>query len=1278
MALIRILMPIACPNGFNTANGKRQVSVYFSPRILSIPAPGTFGSMPDWSNWPNALGSITVEFTTNLGLVNAANVTQISSPSSSRWAAVFAADTPVTGYSANDYRGTPFLNFPEGAVAADIMALYRDVAVNVPLDPPSAADLLSRAATSEVLSSGQLAADLAAARAYQRRLGNLPNSSPAGPTWDFHQAISLLGRHPALMRMLGLVVDYELPSAGTVNWIAASSDWAGVFAPAPASGNTIKEVSPRVMVDADFLPRTNPAWANANSPRTGSSKGFLALANGPYQLSSLDVTTAVQRLGALARELAGDSATGSLPALTDSGLNLLRSDRSADVAAQFADDWRVETEIATFIAQNDTPPQLWAENLRVGYRVDTRRPLVSGGSEPPRSLFARRSTGYVFPANVSLNTTPDPDEGWVGTSYSTDLVQGGGAASTNRLPSSLARWRGWGLAIQPHGTVVDTKNQTATTTDSNALRAGDKVRFTTEYEASPGTLPRLLYGQTYLMRARNVDITGNSVPLSATAPASAPTDNAVYGRLDPLPPPVVVRRSAKPVPGVADRVDRIVIKSNYDTPPAAIPGNDRLVFPPATSQATCERHGFPNGGASGATGDYSLLEVRDGLDPSDQCVVDPTTGEVVAGVLDSGAVTAGPTTQAAAYLPEPAGPTLSMRNVPGAAGQLLAAFTGSWPSWNARRLVVETALAVAQPAPVVDATGVDVTIKLPKAAQGLIELSVAPGELLATHFAIMHEILAANPGNLALLKAYVENGRHWMVSSRRKVLVVHAVRQPLSIPSFASLTADRPGIGSHRFELTGVANLNRPSTGRTILTGTWTDPVDDVTQPEPGVRSGTMLVGTQKVALGGAATTADVALENRFPDARRHQLLLRQEAYTRFARDFTEQQTLTFNGANPTRTLSALGVLAASVKLSSDDTTYTEGSDYTLDAAAGKVTRIDGGGLADDAPVIALYVALPLSRFSDETGAADFQVTVPNAKTPAPLPVHSVIPSFRRSFRKKRAKITAVTDPRVVRVYLERPWYDTGTGELLGVVLDRAAGVLPAVPPHTRFARDSILAVGDVPRPRIQQFTGAVPGVSDGFRVAGYPVTFDAARKQWYADVSINADLGYRAFVQLGLARYQPEAIAGAGLSRINQQDPVLLGTPRAVVVSRKATKLQVSVKGVDHEGRKVGRKKNLFNKVTVDVQGVDRKVRDPELRWSERPLGQDELELTRKAGKRATTWKGSLAASDVAQGKKLRLVITEWEPMSGTNDAGTREVLEYRPVFTEVVQLPKSWTKRR
>ena len=99
------------------------------------------------------------------------------------------------------------------------------------------------------------------------------------------------------------------------------------------------------------------------------------------------------------------------------------------------------------------------------------------------------------------------------------------------------------------------------------------------------------------MRARCVDLAGNSQPLSAKEGEDALPPPETFGRLEPIAAPVVVRRTPRPVPGVGDTSGLLVLRSDIDIPDKDVAEVDRLLFPGRVGPDLCELHGLPAGGA---------------------------------------------------------------------------------------------------------------------------------------------------------------------------------------------------------------------------------------------------------------------------------------------------------------------------------------------------------------------------------------------------------------------------------------------------------------------------------------------------------------------------------------------------------------------------------------------------------------------------------------------------------------------------------------------------------
>ena len=223
------------------------------------------------------------------------------------------------------------------------------------------------------------------------------------------------------------------------------------------------------------------------------------------------------------------------------------------------------------------------------------------------------------------------------------------------------------------------------------------------------------------------------------------------------------------------------------------------------------------------------------------------------------------------------------------------------------------------------------------------------------------------------------------------------------------------------------------------------------------------------------------------------------------------------------------------------------------------------------------YWAVASSRFQeyfsepglDFTRTSDpLMIDVPSSARPLAPDVLYVVPTFGWERQESTNLKTEVRFGNGLRVYLGRPWYSSGEGELLGVVLWPD----PAQPPSdaqreackefiTQWGLDPLWSTGSI---------GAVPTIDDltaktasataltideanqkqnqnqQVNVAGHPVGYDADRQLWYCDIEFaNAD-AYMPFVRLALARYQPSSIAGVELSHVVLADFAQLAPDRS------------------------------------------------------------------------------------------------------------------------------------
>jgi hypothetical protein len=206
-------------------------------------------------------------------------------------------------------------------------------------------------------------------------------------------------------------------------------------------------------------------------------------------------------------------------------------------------------------------------------------------------------------------------------------------------------------------------------------------------------------------------------------------------------------------------------------------------------------------------------------------------------------------------------------------------------------------------------------------------------------------------------------------------------------------------------------------------------------------------------------------------------------------------------------------------------------------------------------------------------------VDVPSTARPAPPVVLGVRPAFRW-FEEP----DGVLGPGIVRrtregarlrVELARPWYLTGDGERLAVVLwDTAGGPPPAElrDQITQAGRDPTWETGDTDRwPTPSQVLGGQgepgrPALADRTeRVLAVPFQPFLDGDRWWADVHLRAlaAASYAPFVRLAVARYQPSSLPGLELSRVVPAPMAPLLPDRALTVARDGATVTVTLDGL-------------------------------------------------------------------------------------------------------------------
>ncbi len=1299
------------PKGIS--GGNVIVSVYIAPRLTPSASPGTLGAFPDWLPWPSTAitwGSVKVN-----GIAHAATVVS-AAPIASLWSALFNSTTPVNGFNYQSLASQRIFSYPAGNVRSYFVDAYTQLASTTPSEWPDGetqllqgilsnlptTDDARQALVSQLLGSfrggtgntvpgeGTIpqrapspGLDLTQAKLFLDTMTatlpvgatNSSTPSPTPPTFDFHEALSLIVRHPPLLRMLGLVVDLSIPvpTGSLPNPVSVQviPKWTPKII---AAGGTNTNVSPIVKTDpTTWLPAPRPT-----APELAAGQLRLSDA-GAYELLEVDLDGASTKMLAFAATVERalgpyrtfDTPTSyAVPSLRSAGLSLAWTANAAALYGTLQSSDTLNTNLTA-----SPPPKitLYAEDVTQGYRIDAYDQTTGAWGQ----LCARSAApspgpgGYVVGASPStVVPVPSGDEGWVELGLTSP---GTGTSGDLCLPETLIGWRGWSLvAPRPGQHLSDSPTDGLTPETYNP--ATGSIPLQIAYAATPGTLPPLRFGHTYQLRARAVDLAGNSIPFSTDTSAAAFTwasPAALYGRAEPVASPVLVPTAPR-TPG--DSLETLVIRSNYDIPdtsPSILP-TSRWVAPPTASVQLAEQHGA----LDGATGKpqaslYATLAALDG-----QTFATPTVMTAQGGLDDTQPLNAGQqwiyyggSTLTLPYLPDPIARGAAFQFLPGTTAvspTTLVSFSPSWPSAQLFSLEVKPGSGAPSQ------TGGVLTVLAPKASVSTVRMSSV---FDSADLGLMNLWNWLSDAGLATtsLQSLILSGQHWMFTPYRELTIVHAVQQPLLAPDLPAVTPSRSA-GDTFALVDGDITFDPPSTQRLDVLAQWTEPFDDGKNPKGSIElSGNGRVGELDIDSGSPSTVPLNAMRHDFGDTKHRNVYYQTLATTRFLEYFAKYTTITLSDTTPV-TVDAAGLAQGSVVVTDATTavSYQSGVDYAEDDTAGTIARITAGAIPTGASVNVQYVEPPVTRSSLEASASPptpqgALANIPSSARPLPPDVRYILPAFQWQEKSTASKITSVRAGNVLRVYLGRPWWSSGDGELLGaIVADGPPGVpfppelLPFV---TRYGRDPLVIAGPVsPTPGVADFltaTATQNGVllaeqtdtNPWVDVAGHPVGWDSTHQLWYADVAINVGASSWPFVRLGFVRYQPSTVPGTEVSRVAQADFAQLAPDRSATLTfPTTTTVKIVVTGPDY----------LFNAyeygptMTATVETLQPGVADPELQWVPTP---STVSLTPTAVGPLLNWNGTLTLPVARGSQSMRILISEAEnyPPSDLGDAQQR-----------------------
>ena len=700
---------------------------------------------------------------------------------------------------------------------------------------------------------------------------------------DFHRALTSLNSYPALLRALGLVFDLELPAGfvaatapgkfGTLSVVDTSWEWQiptttpeleTAYVNLPLGNNRMFLTAPQV-----FCKSSLPA-ADCQPAAPILAIGLINLDPADFGLAQVDVDGAMHKTIMVAETFTSPDGANTapnvqpqdaahpdiydrdatLPALRSGGFSLFADERGMELMGQMSQS---QTFNDTMESGGTQKRPFFAEDLLRGYRLD----VWDSHTSDWHSLHRRVGVYQIG----ELSFEPGEEEGFV---QSAAMQPAPGAAegpdgTDLYIHEAIARWAGWSLSVpmpgkhlSRHGDPDMAVQPEGDTSDDYLENQPDTpFKMTVNYDIVPGSLPRLAFGRRYRLRARAVDLAGNSLLHNAPLAAALSLvmglprnpNGQPYLRYEPVDAPQVVIRDPLAVTGNGSTVDRLVIRTfnegvEQDEEAADLTANDRHLLPPRTSVEMGERLGMfddPSGKLMADAGTYQLIVDRDAGELNTQTIA-------IAGQEPRDfPVEPAESIDALVYLPDVLAEGAALRGLPGAPDGALArtapgggaaapidytplndpnprpgsatliSFDGGG-DWQSR---VGLRLALAEPAagqtdlrPQWDPAGRLLTVYLPKGRTAFTLLSsylsarglklMGQWEWLRQYIELI-TVLNPQPQYLQpgaavdkvnhVLQLAVEGG-HWMINPPLLLTLVHAVQQPIGRPRFMPLNVD--------------------------------------------------------------------------------------------------------------------------------------------------------------------------------------------------------------------------------------------------------------------------------------------------------------------------------------------------------------------------------------------------------------------------------------------------------------------------------------------------------
>ncbi|MCL7491601.1 peptidoglycan-binding protein [Streptomyces sp. MCA2] len=255
---------------------------------------------------------------------------------------------------------------------------------------------------------------------------------------------------------------------------------------------------------------------------------------------------------------------------------------------------------------------------------------------------------------------------------------------------------------------------------------------------------------------------------------------------------------------------------------------------------------------------------------------------------------------------------------------------------------------------------------------------------------------------------------------------------------------------------------------------------------------------------------------------------------------------------------------------------------------------------------------------------------------------------------------------RGIRVYLDRPWFSSGDGELLGVVLGEPPGGDPKSARDacvTLMGRDPIHRSAPVFAPTPEMFTNAerqsgklslsTPSGPLPVTVVGFTPQFEAGTPKsdedsdedkdktgrWFCDLDLDTGDACLPFVRLALVRYQPDSIPGAEISSTVVLTDLVRTLPDRELRVTRGDSLSVSLTGPSWDPTG-----SLPPRITATLQRRNSLVDDADLGWVSLEDTTVQLTSVDAESSRTPFYTGQIPIPPGRRNGPLRLMVLETE----------------------------------